>query len=493
LEAYDNWQYAELQNEVINSAVSNSWTSNCTGSNSCSKTNNGVYYTYSNRNYVGATFTKSTNIANGSCSCSQNCGHSCTSKVGLKDTARLKQKYIDSVNKRINVLEELKKCNNFYRTYNDFKPSVTISYEDELYKKKYDLKGLGAAKSFTNYYANGNATENASLDAKTKINEVTNDSTDASTYFADSTAVSGNSSSIAYYDCGANVTKAGCSNVSYYQYPTNSWYEQTTTRTYTYSLPDDINQYINKPSGESTDTPNGDNYTHIAFSNLPVHYSTTPGEYIYSITTNSFGVNNKFNQYIMSDKKFNNVSYRQNNVFSCKYKVSCDKTIICGKNSCDKSCFKQHGTNLMYRKISLYYPFPGQDATVDNLRKAGANWQVYYGNDVVSDYIYNNRDVSYYEVYGLSPMYEITLTPQLMRKIKKYNSIQNNKEERYYVGTDKEVIKSAGYSDFTLECKNGADNGKNTKCTSQIIRDWGVTGCAIFGSNSSNCGNTVAW
>lgn len=505
LVAYDNWQYAELQNEVINAGVSKTREGNCGCCSTCTSEHpccttahaSGTYWTYKNKYYSGATFSNSTNISDGSCHCS-GCGSmSCTRKVSLKNVGSLKQIYINAVDKRTSILEELKKCNNFYRTYVEFKPSISFYYEDDLYENTYNLKASGTASSFTNYYISGNATGTASASTKTKINSVTNDSTDSATYYTNNTLVSGNSSYIAYYDCGYSVTKTKCTAIGYFQYPTNTWFEQITTRTYSYYLPDNINQYVNKPSGQSTNSPISDNYDYIPFSNLPVHYSTDSGAYKYSITTTSFGNNNKFNNYIIGNKAFNKISYKSNNKYECTYKVACDKTIICGKNSCDDSCITTdddpNGTDLIYRPISLYYPFPGQNATAINMRESGANWQIYYGNDVVSEYIYNNRGVSYYEIYKLQPMYEITLTPALMRKIKNYNDQQSSEKDTYYDGTKKEISASLGYSDFTLTCKINSDGSKSKNCTSSIIRSWGVKGCAISGSGYTNCGNTVAW
>ena len=525
LVAYDNWQYAELQNEVINNATSHHWSQTCTDSwctsyknkttctgtgtkktcttstycastDHCSASRSGTYYTYNNKTFYGATFTSGTGISDGGCGCTSRCGSSCTAKASLKDVASLKQAYINAVNSRTAVLEELKKCNNFYRTYIEFKPSVSFYYEDDLYEKTYDLKASGTASSVTNYFMSGNATGAANSSTITKINSVTNDSTDSGTYYAESSAVNGNSSTIAYYNCGFGVTKTKCTAIGYYQYPTNKWFEQITTRTYSYSLPNNINQYVNKPSGQSTNTPTSENYDYIPFSNLPVHYSTKVGTYKYSITTTSFGNNNKFNKYIIGNSAFNKVSYTKNTKYECTYKVACDKTIICGKNSCDNSCGDDDddsGTDLIYRPISLYYPFPGQNATSTNVRESGENWKTYYGINVVSNFIYNNRGVSYYEIYKLQPMYEITLTPALMRKIKNYNDQQNSKTEIYYVGTKKQITASSGYSDFTLKCKTNSDGSKAQNCTSAIIRSWGVKGCAISGSGYTKCGNTVAW
>ena len=526
LVAYDRWQYAELQNEVINAGTSRSWSSTCsdtwcvdwdtrekcTGTgkkktcttetycadyDSCSEYRSGTYWTYNNKYYSGSTFSSSTGISNGSCGCNSRCGSSCTPKASLKDTASLKSAYQAAVNYRTSLLEELKKCNNFYKTYNEFKPNLTFAYEDVLYKNTYTLKATGTATSSTDYFKTGTSGGSKNSSVLSYSNSVSSDANnEGSNYRTNSTSVRGYSSLINYYDCGYSVTKRGCTAVSQYSYPTNAWFEQVTKRTYNYTLPDGINNYVDKPSGFSSSTPTA-SYDYIPFSNLPIHFSTKPGDYKYTITTTTYGPGNKFNSYIIGNTNFNRVSYHEDNKYNCTYKIDSKKTIICVANSTDPSCDTGDddgsGTDLIYRQISLYYPFPGQNATTSNLRTPGKNWASASGSDAISKFIYNNRGVSYYELYNLQPMYEVTLTPALMRKIKEYNQAQNNTKQWYYRGTAKQIYTSVGYSDFSLDCKSSADGSKSSKCTSPIIRSWGVRGCAISGSGYSRCGNTVAW
>jgi hypothetical protein len=522
LVAYDNWQYAELQNEVINNATSHSWSRTCTdrwctgystrttcsGSgatrscststycsshDSCSASRSGTYYTYNNKTYSGATFSRSTGISDGSCGCTSRCGSSCTSKVSLKNVGSLKAIYEQAIVDRDNLLAELKRCNNFYKTYKEFKPNVTFTYDDVLYKNTYTLKPTGSASSSTEYFSSGNSTGSKNTSTLTYSNSVRSDaSNETATYNTDSTSVRGYSSLITYWNCGHGVTKTGCSTTSQFLYPINNWFEQTTVRNYSYTLPDGINNYVDKPSGFSSSTPTA-NYDYVPFSNLPIHFSTQPGDYNYYINTTTYGTNNKFNSYIIGTTNFNNVSYHSDTKFNCTYKISKDKTIICVTGTNDPACSVTDGSDLIYRPISLYYPFPGQNATTVNLRPAGKNWATASGTDAISKYIYNNRGVSYYELYKLQPMYEVTLTPALMRKIQQYNTSRSNTKEWYYKGTAKQVFATVGYSDFTLDCKTKPDGSKAGQCTSSIIRSWGVKGCAISGSGYTKCGNTIAW
>ena len=56
-------------------------------------------------------------------------------------------------------------------------------------------------------------------------------------------------------------------------------------------------------------------------------------------------------------------------------------------------------------------------------RTPGDNWNI---PNIIESIINKNRGVEDYEVYKESPMYEITLTPALMKTIREYNKKMNN-------------------------------------------------------------------
>ena len=79
--------------------------------------------------------------------------------------------------------------------------------------------------------------------------------------------------------------------------------------------------------------------------------------------------------------------------------------------------------DLIYRPIDLHDPFPDIDASY---RDTGANWRdeendCSYDNYRVQNYIIENRDVNYEEVYDLEPMYTFILTPSIIKEIREYN------------------------------------------------------------------------
>ncbi|MBQ8871531.1 MAG: hypothetical protein IJ018_02145 [Bacilli bacterium] len=532
--AWDKWQYAELQQEVINNATAHSWSATCTDSwctdrdpcpteknpgktccvahDSCSEHKTGTYYTYVNKTYYGSTSgytSKSTGFSNGSCRCTSRCGKHCDAKE-TTDTAGPRARYIALLEKRDKMIEQIRKCSSFYDEYNEFKPTVDFYYKDSIYEQTVTLVGEGDATSKSNYFKFGNAASSPSVGTSglTASHSVNDESTGSPSYKADGTVNKGYTKSYVdpnfgagIWDCGTSVTKAKCTARKTLIYPENKWWEQKTTRTYSFILPDGLNYYIDKPSGYSSDTAT-ENYTYIGKSNLPVHYSTNPGTYDYKVMVTSFGSSDKFTKYVINGSPFNRVNYKKDTTYQCNYTVECQKTIVCTPGSCDPSCddhiTRPSGTDLIYRTISLYYPFPGENATTTSLRAPGWNWQTSMSYDPVTSYIYQNRGVDYYEVYRLDPMYEVNLTPSLMRKIREYNKQQENVTGTFYVGSNvqpgKSISGKLGYSDFTLTCKTDGSGSKSSECTSAVIRSWGVKGCAISGSSGySNCGSTVAW
>ena len=534
--AWDKWQYAELQQEVINNATAHHWSATCTDSwcaargsctptppatscsrpcidwDSCSEHRTGTYYTYVNKTYYGSTAgytSKSTGFSNGSCGCRSRCGSHCDPKE-TTDTAGPRRTYMNLLEKRDKMIEQIRKCSSFYDEYNEFKPAVDFYYKDSIYEQTVTLVGEGDATSKSNYFKFGNASSSPSVGTSglTASHSVNDESTGSPSYKADGTVNKGYTKryvdpnfGAGIWNCGTSVTKAKCTARKELIYPENKWWEQKTTRTYSFILPDGLNYYIDKPSGYSSDTAT-ENYTYIGKSNLPVHYSTNPGTYDYKVMVTSFGSSDKFTKYVINGSPFDGNNYKKDTTYQCNYTVECQKTIVCTQNSCDPSCTPPpptpSGTDLIYRTISLYYPFPGENATTTSLRAPGWNWQTSMSYDPVTSYIYQNRGVDYYEVYRLDPMYEVNLTPSLMRKIREYNKQQENVTGTFYVGSNvqpgKSISGKLGYSDFTLTCKTDGSGSKSSECTSAVIRSWGVKGCAISGSSGySNCGSTVAW
>lgn len=100
--------------------------------------------------------------------------------------------------------------------------------------------------------------------------------------------------------------------------------------------------------------------------------------------------------------------------------------------SCDADdCVK--GTKIIYRPISLTNPFPYTKNEGSYMyRGIGANWS----KELAETYILNNRNVNDYNVYNLTPLYTITLTPSDIKEIRQYN-------------------KKHSYNDFNLTCTDG--------------------------------------
>lgn len=135
-------------------------------------------------------------------------------------------------------------------------------------------------------------------------------------------------------------------------------------------------------------------------------------------------------------------------------------------------CLPATGYNkLIYRPIDLDNPFPAQTG---NNRKTGINWCGYNtelkrfictwdeSNPVVSEYVLNNRGVDGDKVYSLEPMYSVTLDPDTINAVQKYNDTNS-------------------YDDFTLTCDTDGTHCELKKGT--IIRESVDVKCPINSAN----------
>lgn len=381
---------------------------------------------------------------------------------GVYDNAL--QTYNVRVRERQKIYDSLEECTRYSESlnYSEFEPELLFEYEEPVYgnygnrgwnleeKKAYEDKKL-------HYYSNGTEVDYTYLENHKKT--------------------------ISFYACGTTGSKCIVSNVRYFT--TSSWTAQL-TKNYDYILSDKY-RYILK-SGESKDKlddvdKNSMQYIDVGYGNMPIHYSTKPGDYAYKIQVSSFGENNSMNKYIYDF-----------GTYDCNYNVSCDDILIssCDEyvNICGGRC-PMSGLNVIYRTISLYskgHAFPGIDGKG---RTPGDNWN---NDKLINDYIVNNRGVKDYEVYRIDPLYEIELTPGLMKIIRKYNKEQNKTLLKQYWKKDDSQGVIAGYADFSnMVCDQEGEN-----CISSLLRgqvsgynEIKVKGCAINGTGYTNCGTSV--
>ena len=522
----------------------------------CCDSRSGTRYSYEKKDYWknswynqfgyssninGQTLTRQKSSCCDAChSCSTSCSHPSNSA------------YFSAVTARNTALAYLKQCNNFYRTYKEFDPALSgadsLQYNygkttsgtlvEKYYTSSWNLEKDIDIESYTRYQSGGTANNGTGTGGIRKSWSVSSGDSDSvkmyqngyligdrnnTIFSADS---NGNKESINYTDCdyGWESPTTACTTKTD-DYPTNKWLEQTTIKTITYDLPSNIYYYIDLASGESSNSPLSSNYTYLGFSNLPVHYSTPSGNYAITINYSTFGTDNKFNDYIIgtgANSFYRNGSkkYGKDIEYECTYQVLDDPSIICTPGTSDANCPEEAGgSDLIYRPISLHYPFPGEDGSI---RNPGQNWASYWDSSSATTsleylYIKNNRGVADYNVYRLDPMYEIKLTPAVMAIIKEYNKQQENKTASYYGG---QLSGTLGYSDFEMNCENDGEGGMSAKCKSRFLRttlNGKVAGCGIAnsrhieagvsyqngqfnmpmsytqGSAYNNCGNTVAW
>lgn len=353
------------------------------------------------------------------------CSTSSTPSAGVSSA---RSAYQSAVSRRESLENDIYQCNNWERAYDQFSPSVQVGYTDFHYGSSvFTLNKTLERRTQSQYFVNGN--NNPSVD----------------TYKATGTR--------SKYEC--KTDGKACTLTGTITYPKNDWVRQYTTKEYDYNLPNNTYRYILKPSGESTSTISSPytNYIDLGYGNLPVHYSRPSGNYDIYLTFNSFGTNQKFNTYIQNKQCSNR--------YDCQYRVINDFMDNPNNPTTDPE-----GLDVVFRVISLTNPFPGKNGTG---RTPGSNWN----SDSIQKYITRNRNLQDPEriYFDREPMYEIKLTPSVIRQIRSYNRTQT-------------LYNHGGYADFNLDCETGTGR----QCKSRFIRE---TFRTYF--NQSRCGMSNDW
>lgn len=254
--------------------------------------------------------------------------------------------------------------------------------------------------------------------------------------------------------------------------------EMTKRASVQFSLPSGLYRYINKENNISfseeqlkkKEEENGNatlNYIDVGYGNLPVEFKVPEGYY-----GHLFGNGELTIEYSDLGHKVGNTatavdtilkvigSYNYGN-WQCDFIVE-DGLIPGDPDDPDNPDNPKGpgGIDLIYRPIDLYDPFPDIDGSG---RNTGSNWCDYNTNEtdcsndnqVVYDYILNNRDVEGEEIYSKDPMYTFILTPSIIREIRNYNN-QNSYTD--YSG-------SLGDKTYDFKCNEGT--GKN--CISDYL------------------------
>ena len=252
------------------------------------------------------------------------------------------------------------------------------------------------------------------------------------------------------------------------------WYGKTYIAIYEYRLDDDFYRWVKMPSGESISTmPTGDylkynRFIDIGYANYPVHFSTPANRYDgLNIKITNIGYNNYlYNTYetqienyhkTITDSDLKATVGENELLHDCYYEVK-EGEPYCPTTGCGDDEYDLGSVRIIYRPISLENPFPDIDASG---RDTGSNWCILNDeeetdcsntNENVEKYILNNRNTSGSSIYSeRQPMYEIILTPALIKEIREYNS-------------------TADYDDYNLSC-SGINGEEGTKCRSNFVVD----------------------
>lgn len=230
----------------------------------------------------------------------------------------------------------------------------------------------------------------------------------------------------------------------------------TTTKEVSYQLPSGLYQWVDKMNGFSyqnslpSNIKHNQSYIDMEESNMPISQYLTPGRYNLSFNYSQVG------NIIEGIAHFDTLVSNMNTSYLCPVHIKNDITgKECEWDTKDPDCQEpnpESGTNRMSGFDIIYRPihlgsekevFPSIDG---DGRKPGSNWYSVDGS-LVRTYITNNRGVNGDEVYELEPLYKITLTPTIMKQIRRYNQ------------------KIDDYGDFNLTCEQGTGR----KCMSSFI------------------------
>lgn len=296
----------------------------------------GYWYTPTRESYNGGSYS-----ASGWCS---HCGNSyrpetCSTSTGLSSAI---SSYNSALRNRNQYLTQLMKCNNFQRTYRDFKPTVQFKYNEGEYEtlnynyqysdildKELEIRAqtnyfsgvpgagyqTGVHKWNTGTYANASSEIIYDVDPSDMVvshssipNCYASGGSRSCPYSTPLRDVSINNS---YRTYGRKATIKGYQCLSYRQscnnqvanitYPTNDSLRMFTTKEYDYKLYPGVYNYVRKDNGQSLNYNPGNNYYVVGYSNLPTHYSRkTRSDYHFYLdfSPEIFGPNQKFYKFL---------------------------------------------------------------------------------------------------------------------------------------------------------------------------------------------------
>lgn len=330
-------------------------------------------------------------------------------KVYKKEVEQTKKRLSDAKKAYENVIEDFEKCfhvDEEMKTYSDYEVKLNLEYLNGKDGNPYSVSTV--------------------LSKSTDVNTANNFEYEKYSF---------NACELPYDWANGGHGKLQCTtkSIDIFKNAMQKIYSVQATRNFTFTLSDiDVYQYTNKNSFSEKDK--NINSVYIG-PHLPVAFNENGKEVIVKLKPEFTGsiIKPTFAGELCTDE------------YVCKGSVS-------------RPCVEP-----VYRPISLSKPFLDEDGLV---RNTGINWcdggeggDCSSNNKLVQKVITNNRGETTDQVYKLTPLYTIKLTPSIVKKIRFYNSITT-------------------YGDYNLIC----DEGTGRHCKSVYIRG----GAAIDGSNVTN-------
>lgn len=237
-----------------------------------------------------------------------------------------------------------------------------------------------------------------------------------------------------------------------------------------YANEDGGGRYVSKANGYTSPSPLPGMSIDLGAMVIPLHFQMAPGTYEIKLSYSNVGHKGRFDEFMtVSDTA-------GNNPYTCVFNLTND--LFCNPNvppGCDPNSgtpgggggLIKGGIDVIYRTIELKerkiaFPSVNGDGRTPGPNWAATNTEIHHacstpkpdGYTDVYQYITCNRGVAGNALYNEEPIYEINLTPTLIKKIREYNKSRLRAHG------------NPGYGDFTLTCN---ENGR--ACVAKFIHE----------------------
>lgn len=372
-------------------------------------------------------------------------------------------RYHSLVNQRLGLEQGIEACAKGSNNYN-FSPNISASYNP--------------GSAFIDYGFNG------ALDKAISTDEILapsgNQASAVGTGKGNIANCEGTACNLNYYSCSGDYCTYDNKNHAGFQnegVANSQRFISIKSASIIYNMPESAGgRYISKVTAYTDGTSSVGNTIDLGINVLPLHFQMPPGRYHIPLNYTQIGHNGRFDKLINNgDLEVSGTPYKYNCSFNLTNDIMCNPNVPSDDPNCPP---KDHGPggsstkitggiDVIYRTIELKerkiaFPSVNGDGRTPGANWAATNTEIHHacstpkpdGYTDVYQYITCNRGVAGNALYNEEPIYEINLTPTLIKKIREYNK---NRLRAHG---------NPGYGDFTLTCN---ENGR--ACVAKFIHE----------------------